>query len=160
MTSIYNLRTYCPNCGVVIKPEKVRSHLLKSHKELPEDIIATYEAFINKCIESNVGERISIDLSDFSVTLLDRPSAPTIQKGYRASLCKTSAAVSQSKKVTVTRKRLDSNEKNDIYLGRRVSGQAVGAAVKSMSLVDKLNCPFCHGVGGLESSHGCFYCGA
>ena len=162
MASIYNLRTYCPECGVVIKPDNIRRHLINSHNEVPEEKIAEYEYFIQKCIESNVGERLSIDLSDFYVTLLDRPFKPIICRGYRKQISKTASTMTikngVNNKVTVTRT-VVKDKKVSIPKNQGRTGKAITTKYEQFSLIDKLECPFCRGMGGLESSHGCFYCG-
>lgn len=145
MTSIYRLRTYCPVCNVVIKPVNIRRHFLTKHSEVSEKKISEYEEFIRKCIMSNASERISIDLVSFSVTLLDRSYGVS-------SLCNRGDIVSSALTMNLNKKKVIIKKEQNIFTENLIKK-------RRFSLSDKLNCKFCSGVGGLESSHGCFYCG-
>ena len=140
-----------------MRPDNLRVHLQKRHPDIHGARVKELEDFIARAIASNPSERIALDLNDLSVTFLDRPMQPMVQREqfcvHRISVQSTfvpARTVSQSKverigSNTVSARHKPSHEDNE---PNRKSG-----------LLSQLECPFCHGFNGLESSHGCFYCG-
>lgn len=72
-------------------------------------------------------------------------------------------------RVQVSAQRLEEQRKREKYelalanINRAIQemvGPPEPRGMRSLNLSQKLVCPACRGTGGLESSHGCFYCGA
>lgn len=157
MPSVYKLRTYCPTCGVLLRPDNLRAHLRKRHPDIHESRVNKLEDFIARAIAANPTERIALDLNNLSITFLDRPRQPTVErKQFRIHRVFVQSTVVPTR--TVSQSKIEKIESNTVSASHQLSRKDNEQNRKS-GLLAQLECPFCHGFNGLESSHGCFYCG-
>lgn len=156
MPSIYMLRARCPFCGITLRPDRLRRHCTAQHSDHDSNVLAFAEQFMEKAIAATPNERLELDLQTLAVTFLDRRGCPTVQRSIFQQPCRLD--VPSPPALLTPKVRLGSaSDPRPLTRLRDPTDSQEGEP--GFSLLKQMFCPFCRGTNGLESSHGCFYCG-
>ncbi len=71
MTTVYQLRANCPACGVLLRTDRLRAHVLARHPDFSQSKLIAIEELMDQVISANPGRRIAFDLRTLSAKFLD-----------------------------------------------------------------------------------------
>jgi Restriction endonuclease len=71
MATVYELRADCPVCGVTLRLDRVRTHVIGQHPTFPESRLEALLSLADDVVALNPGRRIAFDLRSPSAEMLD-----------------------------------------------------------------------------------------